>query len=220
MRLAVLAAIAWLAGCEAIAGYSSREPWPGEAGEAGETDVESATCTAGTTSCGGACVDTRADARHCGGCGLACATGEYCNGASKCVCRPGLTACAPDGCVDVRSDPRHCGTCTNACNAGSACSSGWCRSRCIGTTDECPLGSGVACTDVHAADPLDCGACGVRCGGAQICASSACRDAAPAVGCTACPCATCAALFGAGASCCPALLGHASPLCVAGGACS
>jgi hypothetical protein len=224
-RLTLLAALLTLASCEAIAGYSSREPWPAE-GDALTLDAldalespDSPACPTGTERCGGACVDTRADARHCGGCGLACATGEYCNGASKCTCRPGLTACAPDGCVDPKSDPRHCGVCATVCAAGDACSGGWCRSRCFGTADACALGGGFACTDVHAADPLDCGACGVRCGGAQVCAKSACRDAAPAAGCVACPCAQCATILGQPATCCPALLGHASPSCVAGDAC-
>jgi hypothetical protein len=48
-------------------------------------------CAGGLASCGGACVDTRSDRRHCGGCGAACTGNQTCSGG----------ACAePPECVD------------------------------------------------------------------------------------------------------------------------
>lgn len=47
-------------------------------------------CNEGETTCGGACVDTRTDTAHCGGCGMACGEGESCVDAA-CV--------APDPCA-------------------------------------------------------------------------------------------------------------------------
>ena len=239
-RLASLVACGLVAGCEALAGYSSREPWPLDA-EGGPivspyddaaTDAPVASdvadvldppdalvCPSGATLCSGACVDTTSDARNCGGCTRACRADEYCAGASKCVCRVGLTSCSFAGCVDVRSDPHNCGACGHRCDWKQVCSEGVCQSACSTTLVACATGwSGTACADL-ASDPLHCGACDTRCATGQECVAGACKDAAPAVGCATCPCAGCGAILGQAAVCCPALAGQAEPLCVAGGAC-
>ncbi len=239
-RLASLVVCGLAAGCEAIAGYSSREPWPLDADaqpivspyDDAATDAPPASdaddvldlpdalvCSGGATVCSGACVDTRSDARNCGGCGLSCAADEYCDGASKCVCRPGLTSCGGQGCVDLATDPRNCGGCGIACLAGEACDGSACRKKCVAGRTACPLGDASACVTIVGSDPLNCGACGARCGGAQVCVAGVCQDVAPAVGCTSCPCDGCPTILGQPATCCAAMAGQAEPLCVAGTGC-
>ena len=43
-----------------------------------------ATCAAGQTRCGDACVDPQSDPRFCGGCGQSCAAGQRCAGGAVC----------------------------------------------------------------------------------------------------------------------------------------
>src|SRR5262245_57644534 len=70
-------------------------------------------CSGSETSCSGACIDTRSDPDHCGGCGLACDPGQACM-AGQCVlqCNGGTTACS-NACVNTASDPANCGGCGN-----------------------------------------------------------------------------------------------------------
>ncbi|MCA9609639.1 MAG: hypothetical protein KC619_28770 [Myxococcales bacterium] len=71
-------------------------------------------CGAGTTDCGGECVDLSSDARHCGGCGMACAREASCV-MSACVAAPavdagpGTTPPGSDGCACRAGAPRRSG---------------------------------------------------------------------------------------------------------------
>lgn len=56
------------------------EPTPVKPGSPAEPG---ATCDAPRTVCGGACVDTQSDVKHCGGCGSVCSGSKSCN-AGKC----------------------------------------------------------------------------------------------------------------------------------------
>jgi hypothetical protein len=99
------------------------------------------TCSADTTSCGGACVETNVDRDNCGGCGTTCDAGEECV-AGKCqlACQTGLLECAndyPDGgtdaslgaqvCVDPWLDRFNCGACGTVCpSTKPLCRNGQC----------------------------------------------------------------------------------------------
>lgn len=66
------------------------------------------TCTgAGVELCGGACVNTSSDPKHCGACGRACTTGEVCEGS---VCSP---KCLIGGVLYAAGTPNP----ANACEA-------------------------------------------------------------------------------------------------------
>ncbi|KAM0884973.1 hypothetical protein ACQ4PT_030667 [Festuca glaucescens] len=65
--------------------------------------------SAGTTCCGGQCVDIVASAEHCGGCNKACKHGRTCCGGH---------------CVDLLSDKKNCGSCSNHCD--DKCNHGFC----------------------------------------------------------------------------------------------
>lgn len=75
-------------------------------------------CPAGTTSCGGSCVNTATDSAHCGACGTACAA------ASRC--------CA-GACVNTSGDRNNCGGCGTACGAIEFCEAGACKAVLLGS---------------------------------------------------------------------------------------
>lgn len=102
-------------------------------------------CPKGTVDCGGACVDTRSDARNCGACGQACPAGQTCqNGA--CACPSGTTLCG-GACINTSSDAANCGGCGITCLASSPCKTATCsRGRCV----ESNLPNGTHCDDGNA----------------------------------------------------------------------
>jgi hypothetical protein len=105
----------------------------------GTADVQ---CGTTTTACGGACVDLKSDAAHCGACGNACDEGLVCSGgACASGCTFGLTKCGGT-CVDTESNAAHCGACDRACDAGITCGGGECQLEpCMpGSTDPCYTG--------------------------------------------------------------------------------
>jgi hypothetical protein len=72
------------------------------------------------------CADAWNDRVHCGNCGHACTSDEYCH-QGQCHCLPPKSSCG-ETCVDLLIDPLHCGTCDTACEAGNGlCEAGTCR---------------------------------------------------------------------------------------------
>jgi hypothetical protein len=167
--------------------------------------------------CGAECIDTSADARHCGRCGQPCLHTQLCV-AGQCVCVPGTTPC--DGaCRDLQSDPGYCSSCDVHCSAGQKCSLGHCKDACDPGLVECPTANGnSACVDLAAGYPR-CGSCDIFCAASEVCVDGVCRAYQPASPCTSCPCEGCTAIFGDPAICCPSVLGGASPACVQSDAC-
>lgn len=180
-------------GCEAIAGYDTREPWSVASADGGDastdatiTDASNADtstdapedtavpCLAPKTRCGDACVDLTRDFDHCGACGARCPTSAVCTTdalGTSCVC-PGTQVVCGTGeaatCVDTSSDRDHCGACGRACGAGEVCVGGACA--CGPDTTTC----GGSCKDTRS-DPLACGACDGACAATEYCAGSACK---------------------------------------------
>ncbi|WP_437590703.1 MXAN_6577-like cysteine-rich protein [Sorangium sp. So ce1000] len=197
-----------------------------------EGGADAGPCDDGLTRCGGACVDTQADADHCGACDGVCASGERCE-AGACVgdggsgggggggngagdedaastggvggelCAPGRAACN-GGCVDLDTDVRHCGGCGRECTAGMLCEGGACR--CAAGLTECDGG----CVDLES-DPLHCGSCEARCAFHETCAEGTCLcgDGLAVCGGRCVDLATDPAHCGAcGAACAPGLFCH------------
>jgi hypothetical protein len=118
---------------------------------------DSATCSPACgearTCCGGACVNTANDPRHCGACGAPCREGTYCTG-GKCEPRP----------------------CTTTCPVGTTC----CDGACCGAGQLCcdpqgPIDRGPACVAPDAS-----GTCPQGCAPLCICASPDTPIATPA----------------------------------------
>lgn len=174
-------------------------------------------CSSGCTPtahsrCGGSCVDTAADLRHCGGCGRACAAPA--GGAATCAagrcersCPSGAhlcgDRCAADGDVATcggRCDPCPAGPANSraTCSAGAcgfACDAGFHRCGTLCLPDASVASCGAACTacpsvpnGAATCDGTSCGfTCGAsyhRCGGA--CASNG-SVASCGSSCAACP---------------------------------
>jgi hypothetical protein len=126
-----------------------------------------------------------------------------CDGAGKCVCRTGLTACTSGfgtACVDTNTSARNCGMCGKTCAMGENCEAGVCKTgMCAMGETRCGGfgGGGGSCVNVQK-DPLNCGGCGNTCNRDEICVAGSCRNYRPALGCTTCPCAGCTG----GMTCC------------------
>ena len=143
--------------------------------------------------CDNACVDTRIDIRHCGGCGMACP--PVANGAPNCVgghcgfgvCLDGYADCKnglADGCeTRIAGDIDNCGACNVACtrvpNASTQCLNGTCSiGMCNPGYADCANGLADGCeTNLHT-DVNNCGACNRACpgiaNGAAGCANDVC----------------------------------------------
>ena len=146
---ALVALLMWGAGCE-----SEQEP----------------VCkAAGLTDCGGSCINTDFDPRHCGACNNACYSGEVCTeGACAMTCTGGTKKCE-EKCVDIKVDEKNCGSCGFACKTGEVCSAGSCAMTCTGGTKKC----GTTCVDTtfHA---KHCGKCDKACKTGEVCSAGSC----------------------------------------------
>jgi hypothetical protein len=142
------------------------------------------TCGRPTVCCGDRCVPTQSDPFNCGGCGVACRTGETCAD-GRCVaagCGAGPAcgagqACCNGLCVDTGADPRNCGGCNVFCVDGTVCRAGTCvRDGGCGMGPACSRGStccGASCSNTQV-DPANCGACGNLCTRGQTCVAGRC----------------------------------------------
>ena len=143
-------------------------------GEDGSKSEAAPSCEAGDTLCGTSCVDTGADPRHCGACGVACADGEVCSeGACTATCPAGQTLCE-DGCFDLGSSRDHCGACGRTCAEGELCAANDCVAACPDGQTACDGG----CFDLDASTQ-NCGACGTTCGTGEVCIDGACAANCP-----------------------------------------
>ncbi|HEY6877111.1 MAG TPA: hypothetical protein VI299_03790, partial [Polyangiales bacterium] len=89
-------------------------------------------CGIGTTKCGLACVDLKADHDNCGMCGMMCAADQYCNqGMCDLICTPPVVLCNGQ-CVDFTSDDANCGSCGFACGPAAQCIDSDCVGQAIG----------------------------------------------------------------------------------------
>jgi hypothetical protein len=147
------------------------------------TAAEPRSCAGGTADCdedaGNGCeVDLMKDAKHCGGCGVACPSAD-------CVCQDGrvVTVCPAgradcdanptNGCeVDTRSSMQNCGGCGRLCHTNghdattAVCSSGECRLTCeseLFPERDCDGNPDNGCETSIWTDNQNCGGCGVRC---------------------------------------------------------
>jgi hypothetical protein len=140
-------------------------------------------CPAGTTDCGGVCLDLQTDVNNCGACGnvcpeaqpgfdVGCAAGN-CFFMRERACAEGLSSCN-EVCVNRQTDPANCGTCGNVCAPGQICFGGQCA-----TDHRCDAGL-TNCNDVCVdllIDPANCGVCGRVCATGEICFGGQCaRD--------------------------------------------
>ena len=141
------------------------------------------TCPAGTTDCGGVCLDLQTDVNNCGACGNVCPEAEpgfdvgcaagNCFFMRERACAEGLSSCN-EVCVNRQTDPANCGTCGNVCAPGQICFGGLCA-----TDHRCDAGL-TNCNDVCVdllIDPANCGVCGRVCAAGEICFGGQCaRD--------------------------------------------
>ncbi len=89
---------------------------------------EGGVCTCYLHVCGGACVDTKRDATHCGDCGIRCPAGQHClNGACTHCSVPGKFGVCGGVCTVLIDNWNHCGACGNRCKAGRPCAHGKCK---------------------------------------------------------------------------------------------
>lgn len=128
--------------------------------------------------CDDRCVDLDVDRSHCGGCGVACAPGQFC-ASGVCADTCPLTVCGEE-CVDLGSSPTHCGRCGAACGETGYCRDGACADTCPEPLVRCD----GACVDTSL-DPRHCGGCGSTCAVDQVCSDGACALECP-TGTTAC----------------------------------
>lgn len=130
---------------------------------------EAGSCDSGKTQCAGVCVDLDKDPRYCGGCGVACDTGQVCSrGACVVACQSSLTNCG-GSCVNLKADRESCGACGLTCAQGQVCSSGTCALSCQKGLVRC----GDLCVD-PLVDRENCGKCDVACASGQLCSNGSC----------------------------------------------
>jgi len=149
-----------IAGCVQTGGNGS--------GNDGVTQVTTTApaCSAGTTVCGGGCVNLTSDNQNCGTCGRDCGKGLYCCNGECCLlilCREHETKCGASNmsCTDLQTDTFSCGACGVKCSFEpplETCCNGTCRNLQM--------------------DSSSCGTCGHKCSSGQVCCAGNCMDPA------------------------------------------
>ena len=148
-------------------------------------------CGAGLTECGMSCIDLSSDPRHCGGCGVECASVP--NAEPVCVapacgfeCDEGFQDCnasATDGCESRLRELDNCGSCGVACslaNASESCESGDCEVlACEPGFGDCDRDPATGCEEDLDTNLLRCGDCGNACptdppNAAAVCTAGTC----------------------------------------------
>ena len=119
------------------------------------------------------CADPHHDYSNCGGCGISCTGGQFCqNGA--CICPGGQQSCNGVCAFVQGGDPDHCGSCANVCPPGSRhCGEGpggaTCQPCGVVSQTEC----NGRCVDTRN-DQNNCGTCGTSCATGEACVNGAC----------------------------------------------
>lgn len=107
-------------------------------------------CSAGQTSCGGACKNLQTDTANCGACGNTCTSAQTCT-AGVCTtttttCTTGQTACG-NVCKNLQTDSSNCGACGNACATGQTCTNGGCVTSTVTCTTDAQCSTGQVCAE-------------------------------------------------------------------------
>jgi hypothetical protein len=126
------------------------DPGDGDSGDGDPSGDGDGDCEPGMTFCGGKCVDTQANPLHCGGCDMACDTGEVCDGGgclfiedctqqecpgfSYCdletmLCVPGCTLdeqCAVGEVCDLGTHQCDCPPAVGSCTSDDECPNSYC----------------------------------------------------------------------------------------------
>ncbi len=151
-------------------------------------------CGAGTTCCGGQCVNLASDGANCGTCGRQCGARTSCTGgtcgcddaALHGDCNGDIGAPGGNGCEsDLQIDSVHCGTCAVSCLddhvATGSCSGGACVvGSCAPLWGNCDNGAANGC-EIDLSTTSNCGGCGTSC--APMHASAVCNVAGSTASC-------------------------------------
>jgi hypothetical protein len=122
----------------------------------------------------GGCKRTSNDPSNCGGCGVVCASNQFCcqgscttfNTVQNCgscgkTCSTGIQpGCCGGQCVDLNSNLQSCGACFNSCGTGYRCCN-------------------ATCVNVMTNDNNNCGSCGRQCQGKTHCSNGTCLPGCP-----------------------------------------
>jgi len=143
-------------------------------------------CQSGFIDCDGdvenGCETSILSADNCGGCGVKCASDQWCalgnQGLPVCMCElPGMTFCktgeenglATGYCTDLTTSRGNCGACGNVCpHVGSIteeayCDYGKCGMHCRDGAADCNGATADGCEIDTNRDPRNCGGCGIEC---------------------------------------------------------
>lgn len=149
---------------------------PGGSGGAPVNPCDS--CSTSQTCCLGACVDSKADVRNCGTCGLVCTAPA--GAAAACVagtckvtanCDPSTADCNADGSCEtqLKTDVKNCGGCGKACPASTTgapvtCVDGKCAaSSCPAGKSDCNGNVADGCETDTGTSLATCGGCNTKC---------------------------------------------------------